>query len=380
MNRLVLFLSLAVALASCGDKKGDEPTPPAASTTAVRTVLVYMVANNDLGQRGYDDADISEMREAARNGALKDSRLLVMHQDEKGNSVLKEINRKGGVDTLCVYDKAEPAVSIARMERCFADMKRLAPAKAYGLVMWSHGSGWLEDGWADPDKGIRRGFGLDGSKTMNITSLAKALDGQDFDYVYFDCCHMASVEVAYELRHATPLIAGSVTELPNFGMPYDENVALLAAATPDLTKAAANTFRSYDEKIGSGRSCTISVIDTRQLDDLAEATRRVYATARPLEEGERPQPFEGGKCRFSDMDHYMELIATDATALQAWRETLGRTVRYSAATPSIFNKLDIDRHCGLSTYTPRSAADMASYGYAGLRWASDVAATLPWTK
>lgn len=380
MKRLLLLFALTASLlCACSDRKSDEPvpTPPA---TAGRTVLVYMVASNDLGQRGYDDADITEMRKAARNGGLGDGRLLVMHRDSKRQSVLKEITAAGTVDTLLVYDDADPAVSIASMERCFSDMKRLAPAGQYGLVLWSHSSGWLEDGWADPDDGRLRGFGLDGDKTMNITALAKALDGQGFDYVYFDCCHMASVEVAYELRHATDYIVGSATELPNYGMPYDLNVPLLTAKEPHLKEAAANTFRSYDEKVGSGRSCTISVIATEALDALAEATRRVCASAAPLPAGKSPQAFERGTCRFFDMEEYMELIYTDEAALRMWRDALKGAVLYSAATPSIFNRLDIKRHCGLSTYTPRSSADMNIHGYGRLLWAADVASTLPWTK
>ena len=379
MKRLIFILCIAFSIASCGNK-GDEPapTPPA---TAERTLLVYMVANNDLGQRGYDDADITEMRAAARSGGLGKGRLLLMHQSSKGRSVLKEINAKGNIDTLLIYDDAEPAVSIARMTRVFDDMKRLAPAKTYGLVLWSHGSGWLEDGWADPDAGKKRAFGLDGTKSMNITSLAQALQGRGFDYVYFDCCHMASVEVAYELRNTTDYIVGSVTELPNYGMPYDANIPLLLKREPDLKGAAANTFNLYDEKTGSGRTCTISVISTGALDDLAAATRLVYTTATPLNSGATPQAFERGTtCRFFDMEDYMERIATDRQALDKWREALRRSVLYSAATPEIFNRLDIKRHCGLSTFTPRSAADMNLYGYNSLQWATDVAGTLPWTK
>ena len=249
MKRLVFILCIAFCFASCGNKDDEPaPTPPA---TAERTLLVYMVANNDLGQRGYDDADITEMRAAARSGGLGKGRLLLMHQSSKGRSVLKEINTKGNIDTLLIYDDAEPTVSIARMTRVFDDMKRLAPAETYGLVLWSHGSGWLEDGWADPDAGKKRAFGLDGTRSMNITSLAQALQGRGFDYVYFDCCHMASVEVAYELRNATDYIVGSVTELPNYGMPYDANIPLLLKREPDLKGAAANTFNLYDEKTGS---------------------------------------------------------------------------------------------------------------------------------
>lgn len=378
MNKTILSIISAAAIAatSCGHDSPDNPTPPAPPARVERTLLVYMVANNDLGSRGWDDADITEMRTAAGTGALGANRLLLMHQAPGGQSVLKEIKATGAVDTLAVYDSAESAVSIARMQRVCDDMRSLAPADSYGLVLWSHGTGWLQDGMPDAG-GPKRAFGLDGSRQMNVTSLAKALDGQGFDYVYFDCCHMASVEVAYELRHATKTIAGSVTELPLGGMPYDETVELLMRG--DITGAAAATFAAYDAQTGSGRTCTISVIVTEPLDRLAAATRELYATAKPLPAGTAPQPYERtGTCRHFDLADYTGMIATDADAFARWQAVLDETVVYKAATPTIFNTLKIRTHCGLSTYTPADAADMSTRGYDGLQWAADVVSALPW--
>jgi len=369
----------AMAATSCGSEHNDEPKPPTPAKTE-RTLLVYMVANNDLGSRGWDDADITEMRTAAATGGLGNGRLLVMHQAPGGQCVLKEINSEGKTDTLRIYDSAEPSVSIRMMRNVFDDMRAYAPADDYGLVLWSHGTGWLEDGMTDNgNKEIKRAFGLDGNKQMNVTALAKALDGQDFSFVYFDCCYMASVEVAYELRHATPAILASVTELPLGGMPYDENVPVLLAHTPNLAAAAANTFRYYDNMSGSGRTCTISVINTGALDRLAAATHEIYAAATPLPEGYMPQAFErGGTCRHYDLADYVEHIASDPEALDRWNKALDDAVSYAAATPMIFNTLTIRRHCGLSTYVAQTPDDMHSHGYDRLQWADEIASALPW--
>lgn len=379
MNKFALhiILLLTLILAACSDSK-DTPDP--APATVERTVLVYMVAHNsDLGGKGWDAADITEMKQGAAVGALgRGRRLIVMHQNSQGLSVLKEITAEG-VDTLKIYDDTEPSISIARMRRVFDDMRALAPARHYGLVLWSHGTGWLQNGWADPDDktGKQRAFGLDGGKQMNVTALAKALDGQGFEYIYFDCCHMASVEAAYELRHTTPLIAASTIELPNPGMPYHENLEYLAAG--DVAAAAANTFRYYDEFSGSSRTCAMSVIATDGLDALAAATRTLYASATPLPESTEPQRYERGKqCYLYDLDHYAELISQSADALAQWRKALDNVVVYKAATPKVFSTLTISRHSGLSTGLIREPADMTTLGYSDLQWASDAASALPW--
>ena len=193
---------------------------------------------------------------------------------------------------------------------------------------------------------------------------------------------MSSTETAYELRTVTDIIVGSPTELITSGMPYDRNIEqLIDGSETALIGAARNTFDYYDSKTGMQRTCTMSVIRTAALDDLAEATRRVYATAAPLPAGSMPQAFERtGTCRLFDLEDYVERVATDADALAAWKDALGRSVTYAAATPAIFSTLKIARHCGLSTFVVKSAADMSDKNYYRLQWAADVAATLPWAQ
>lgn len=376
MKQVFYILSLFFMLVSCVSNH-DEPDIPDEPKTADRTVLVYIVANNNLGTRNYDIKDIKEMCEAARQGGIGNSRLLVMHQRPGAMSVLKEINRKGEIDTLAVYGTDVNAVSIEHMRRTFDDMRRLAPAHNYGIVLWSHAMGWLQDGWKDPDDGRLRTFGQDAERAMNVTALAEALDGQGFDYVYFDCCHMASVEVAYELRHSTDYIVASAAELPNNGMPYDINIPELTKATPDLVKAAENTFRSYDDLTGENRSCTMTVIATAGLDKLAEATARVYDTAVENPNLNGLQYFDSAANRFADLEHYVERIATDSEALEAWRKALGECVLYHEATPWMFSIISISRHCGLSTYPVTSVSGLTRFGYDGLEWARQVASHLP---
>ena len=84
-------------------------------------------------------------------------------------------------------------------------------------------------------------FGFDKGQKMNLTTLARTLQGQNFGFVYFDCCYMGSVEVAYELRHA----------MPSNGMPYNRNIRCFFAPEADLLTAARNTFELYDGEFGA---------------------------------------------------------------------------------------------------------------------------------
>lgn len=389
----------ALTFTACSDS-GDtpEPTPDPAATVG-RAVLVYMTAHNNLGYgdpqdgdaRHFDERDLAEMAEAARAGALGANRLLVLHSPWEGEAVLKEVT-PAGFKTLKSYGKTFNTTLSATMKQVIDDFQALAPAHAYGLILWGHGSGWLEDGQEQaPRRRSYGGFETGGSHTwMNISTMADVLEGKCFDYLYFDCCFMAGVEVAYELRHAVGTVIASSSELPSEGMPYHKTLRYLMADNPDLPQAAAATFGHFDAKQGFDRTCTISVIHTAGLDALADAVGNAWLTATSAPSRFSVQQFASPndytyRYRYFDLLHAVESAATpQATA--AVSEALGNAVVYSAATPYIWEKdadhpwdyyqVKIDRHCGLTTYIPSSQADLDNYGYSQLEWATDVASKL----
>lgn len=392
---LYAIVSLLYALAvSCdNDEPAPQPDPPSG-----RTVLVYMVANNNLGSSGYDDADIKEMLKAAEEGAIgADGRLLVYHAGFGTQPELFEITQDGIVRHV-LYDDAEYSVSQARMREVIADTRRIAPAAEYGLVLWSHASGWLQDGISEPERDIEEtgissyAFGQDRGHTMNITSLAEVLAGGDFDFIYFDCCYMASVEVAYELRNATHTIIGSSTELISDGMRYDLNIPMFfRAGSPDLIGAARNTFEYYDGMFGMMRTCTMSVISTAGLDRLAAATRRIYSHAGiGLPEGYEPQVFmekSVASCYHFDFRDYVAALALGAAGdseqwpgaasdLADFDDALADVVLYSASTPKLWNRILLDRVCGLSSYILMNNGSVGMKNYNTLGWYADVASAL----
>ena len=123
-------------------------------------------------------------------------------------------------------------------------------AEGYGLIYWSHADGWIPYGqastrWVGQDKG-------DGDHRMNISELVSVLEGAPhLDFLMFDACFMASVEVAYELRGFTDYYIGSPTENPGPGAPYERLVPLMAAdqAAVEMSKAY---FAAYEEIYNGG--------------------------------------------------------------------------------------------------------------------------------
>ena len=375
-----IFITISIFLSalffSCSDSH-DEPEPVDVPT--VRTVLVYMVANNSLGRYNFDGADLAEMQKAALDGQLGNCRWLVYHHPSGGTPVLKELSADGSFITLKEYSTDILSVSIDRMKQVIRDTRTLAPARDYGIVLWSHATGWLQNGVAEHDSRLRS-FGEDGGKYMNITSLAEALKEQYMSFIYADCCYMANVEVAYQLRDCADYFVASAAELPAAGMDYSVNMGCLTSPTPDLIGAARNTyFHYFDDSVKNpNRSwCTMSVIDLKQMDALALATAELYKNG-TFPHALNPQFFTASSnYYYCDFAQFAANILPGSDLSAEWESVFDKTVLYEVSTLYIIGGVAVNTHCGLTTFIQNSSKDNTLRNYSQLDWYEDVARFQP---
>ncbi len=398
VNKLVYTLLAAISVIVFSSCK-DNNSPDDKDKTVHRTIIVYMAANNSLGNANTnsngkvvlaDTLDIYEMKQAAKKGDLNGGRLILYHANKQGEAKLYEVTAKGLTQLRDYADDGLSSINASRMRKVFADAKAVAPAKEYGLIVWSHGSGWQQTGIDDPDvtsknKSPHKAILQENGKWMNITTFASAIKDQNFAFVYFDCCFMASVEVAYEMRNATPYIVGSVSEIPLDGMPYDENLRCLFATNADLVGAATNTYNYYNKFSENNywRTCTMSVIRTAGLDNLAAATRNIYEKAEAtMPSGYEPQKFYANNCVYFDLGDYVKALANDED-YATWQTALNNCIVYKANTPYLWPswtsyQIELKAHCGLSTYifTSKNDSKAESRNYDTLSWYTDVVSYL----
>jgi len=247
-------------LAGCG--KRDVPSVP---EKADRTVLVYMAANNDLKYEAL--RSLGQMEEGYRE---EDGTLLVfVKTDRRSSHILRirEDNQPGilASDTLKTY-AAENSSSADFTATVFADMMALAPSRVRGVVLWSHGTSWLpEQGQIAP-----LAFGHDRGRELDIKELGRVLPS-GLDFLLFDACYMASIEVLYELRDKARHIIASSSEVLSGSYPYKEVMPHLFAG--ELEKACSAFYRHYARLSGMEQSCTVSLVDTEHLPELAATTK-----------------------------------------------------------------------------------------------------------
>jgi hypothetical protein len=266
------------------------------------------------------------------------------------------------IKTYQEFNSADPA----NMNKLFGEIAEMYPSESYGLILWSHGTSWLPAGVQ------LKSFVMDGNRQMNITELAEALP-LHFSFILFDACLMGAVEVAYELRDKTDYIIASSTETIDSGFPYDEIVPELINPSINLRSVAQKYFDYYNEMEGDYRSATVTLIDTRELENLASLTAKI------ISENEIAEDFE--RTKIQRLDRYEEQYTFDfadfidkafpSANKSALVTQLGKTVLYKAHTPAFMNEYQIETYCGLSCYIPLSGrVDLNAY-YKSLQWYDD---------
>lgn len=274
-------------------KKDEEKNTP---TIAERTVMVYMSGDNSLSSVVAED--VNEMKQGA-SGIPQNCNLVVfMDRDIRSEKpFIAKITREAKLDTLYKFTTEFYASDPDKFSEVLTQITTLCPAKEYGLVLWGHASGWVVTSDTIAQK---RAYGQDTGKWMNITQMARALEGlkdqnvlPKLSFIFADCCNMMCVENGYELRDVTDYMIGSPAEIPGFGAPYQLVLPYLFKNGSELYKGIIDTYYdyyadydnlTYGEKsrwsyMEGGYSVPLSVIDTKHIGDLADWTHDMLEQA-----------------------------------------------------------------------------------------------------
>lgn len=373
-KRLLLFAFILIHFVFCFVGCDEKTDVPPIQPLNNRTILVYMLADNDLGYYyDYDTDNINAMCEAFANKNI-DGRLLIFHSETDEQPCLKEIykpatNKPCSIKILQTYPDCN-TTDTATVERVMEDVKRLAPSSSYGIVFWSHATGWLPQNrfYSSERREASSSFGREGEegRTIDIDLLAKSLRNIHFNFMLFDACMMGSVEVAYELRNVCDYIVATPTETLGDGFPYKEITPMFFEKEINY-KEICNRY--YDTFIAPGTyECgTIALINTLHLERLADICAEIVQgkteeiRSLPIDciqwyDRQRPHVF------YDLGDYIQHLTGDDTVAYNRFIEQLDKTVEYKATSSKFFN-LPISHFSGLSCYIPFSSNDIVTEDY-----------------
>lgn len=403
-----LLLFLCIGFVACQDTDypgpvnpggGGEGEVPGGDTligrpdTCTRTVLIYMAADNSLSSYGYENINL--MLKGMKNNCGR----LVIYFDA-ANEEPRLLTIKGAMkpvlDTLKTY-KEENSASTEVFGRVIKDVRELYPSESYGLILWSHGMGWLPPNFSFPrnyytlpllrDMPPTKYFAEDkhcgdksGSEYIEIEDLAAAITDK-FSFILFDACFMSSVEVLYGLKEKATYIISSPAEVIANGFPYDKIAPYLWGGKNDMIRVCKEFFEFYRNH-PNGRdwcSATVALIETGELDSLAANVRTILEQEIiPLAAQQMPAVWRYPLSQyylpdvFYDLGDYIRAVATEEQ-YTLFSEQLEKTVVYKASTPTFFGyNIPEDKFSGISIYIPQEKWETMNKVYAELSWAKAI--------
>ncbi len=301
-------------VAAVSKAKGSAPAAQKARPSAPKkwTVMVFMNAKNNLELAGL--YNVNQMESV---GSSKDVNIVAelgrMKGQAQGDTDL-DGDWTGARRILVQKDNDEEKITspvVDKLEKVdMGDYKRLVdfiswskknyPASRYMLIIWNHGSGWM-----DPrqSKGGSKGISFDDEtgnyiRTMQIGQALR--EAGKVDVLAFDACLMQMGEVAAEVKDNTEVIIGSEETVPGLGYPYNAWVAALVK-NPDMTNTTLGrtivaAFKAFYD--GSKQNAQLSAIRSVRFAEFETKAKAFADAAKAVNEPEAFKAARAGVIRY----------------------------------------------------------------------------------
>jgi len=205
------------------------------------TVMVFVNAKNDLEAAGLLNLNMMEMvgsnkdlsivaelgrmkgqeRDTDADGDWTGARRIYVKKDKDMEKITSPVVMKTENVDMGDYKWAVDFVKWA---------KKNYPAEKYLLILWDHGTGWMDprvETPADASKGIsfddETGNYI---RTREIGLIVKEAGG--VDVLAFDACLMQMAEVLSEIKGSAKVMVGSEETIPGVGYPYHVFLSAMA--------------------------------------------------------------------------------------------------------------------------------------------------------
>lgn len=369
--RLCIFLFLifiSLLFTACQ----GEDIPVEQENYADRTVLVYL---------GRDNNDLWGSREERIEFILRGwngKGNLIIYEDKKGSlpCLMEAYNKNGFNDIRIIHQYEEQnSANAETLEEVIQETIILYPAQSYGLIIFSHASGWLPKNTISNPRAnsdlsnskSTRSIIIDNKDEMELVDFANALPNNLFDFIILEACYMSGIEVMYELRDKAKYILASSAAIisPGFRPIYSRELHQLFKQNLDLATFAKEISAEFNKKSGGG---TVSLIKTSCIEMLGNWIVDNVDMKKP-EDISNIQYFDEqreNKLFFDFKDYYLRRISCD-TRKAVLTEMLNSIVIYQSTTEK-YRDFQINEHSGLTTYIPQPEYPLLNEKYKDLRW------------
>lgn len=406
-EHIIICLFLSLILTSCRKERYHEPD-------VYDSVVLYYMDGKENNLSSYIIQNYNEIRSGYVPQAHTSDVLLVYIHNDRWPAQLIRLTKENGYvrEQLIKEFSFEVSTQPAIIRQILNYTAERFPARRNGLLISSHGSGYLPCGYykspsdfvsykSDDENSSRIGvqsypiiddydFNTTGTKSIgaelenstDLLDLAELLPIK-YDFLIFDCCLMGCVEVAYQLRNKADNILFSQTEILATGMDYRNiSEALFAEGGADLQKVCTDYMNIYNDS--ADPSATISYVNTAHINSLASVCNKIMSYSieniKTLDKSKLQRFFRSYNVErnfFYDLDDYIKALATPDDYFQ-FRNCMDSVVVCAYHTEG-FMLYDrgflLDRNCGLSVYVPLNYRPWHAYlnnYYLLLDWCKDV--------
>ena len=360
--------SYIIVAAASGEGGTVTSAPIEMSTTKQKshTLIVYMMGNNGLEK--FMDTNLNKIMSSA-DRIPENGRIAVFYDRGNYTRLTELVKADDGRIIQQVIKEFAPdktsSVDPEFMSGIIDLVKEKMPAETYGLIMSSHGGGWVPSETYDryllqETKSLKRTtrfFGQDGLDCMEIPSLVTALSKTTYEYILFDACFMSSVEALYDLRNTAKYIIASSAEVLGTGFPYQEIVPLLFSPGHGLKESCESFMNLYRKSSG-----TISLVDCSKLEGLAGRMKDINESASSAAEPSKIQIYDGFKTHiFFDLLQYASALTSDKALIDSFQNALEAAVPYTDHSPTFYTEcgkpqtIGLPESCGLTCHIEQSA-------------------------
>ena len=385
-NRIFLIFALCLLFCSCEKDRDKEYD---------RVFILYSIRRNTLNWDLMED--INDMCDV-QNGAYvpyynsHQAMVVIGHFKVPEAPFLLNIyrDRNGDVirDTTFYEDSKAKLTDPQVMRKILLQVQEKFPSHHYGMILSSHGSGWIPAGkYNTPTRKelAVRSFGQEvettGSTEMDITMLPHGIPFR-LDYMMFDACLMGNIESIYELKGLADHIGASATEELTDGFDYLKIGNRLLSASPSPLDVCKDYIARYKARTGDSCSACICLVQTSELGNLASLCRELFAKYREKIDTVNPDKVQrffrpdGNSDHnwFFDMEDIARQAGMDSNDLEKLSKAIGRCVIYKDNTKAFMpgdKGFTFEYFCGLGMYLQNCGLKEFDSFYMGLQWNKD---------
>ena len=248
-----------------------QSTPPSFRAPAKWTYMVYMSADNNLEDEGI--LNLNQMESVGSGGGLD-----IVAQFDRSPDY--DTTNGNWTDTRRFYvtQDSDPAIINSQMLQDLGevDMGRVESlrdfivwavgnytAERYYLDVWGHGGGWRDGLCNDYTSGTY----IDLGELKVALAEAQRITGVALDAVGFDQCLMAQLEVYYEAKPSTGVLAGAEDLIPSAGFNYTRTLgALRADLAMDARGLGSAVVSTFFDEYGHSNERAFSALDAEAFD------------------------------------------------------------------------------------------------------------------